>query len=152
SYQADEILKGNAAGLVLGNYTLLEPLGAGGMGRVFRAEHRRMKRLVALKILAPELLRSQVARARFQREVEAVARLTSPHIVAAYDADEAQGRDFLVMEYVEGHNLADLVRQQGPLPVRQALEYTLAAARGLEHAHAAGLVHRDIKPANLLVD
>src|SRR5882724_3029823 len=79
----------------LGNYVLLEPLGAGGMGQVFKAEHQRMKRIVALKVLAPQLVRSTAARARFRREVEAVSRLSSPHIVAAFDAGEADGRDYL---------------------------------------------------------
>jgi formylglycine-generating enzyme required for sulfatase activity len=138
-------------GSILGNYLLLEALGAGGMGRVYRAEHRRMKRQVAVKVIAPELLRSAPARARFQREVEAVARLSSPHIVAAYDAGDDDGRDFLVMEYVEGCNLADLVKRHGPLPVEAALRYTLQAARGLAHAHDAGVYHRDVKPANLLL-
>src|SRR5260370_11311900 len=111
-----------------------------------------MNRVVALKVLAPELLRSPDARARFQREVEAAARVTSPHVVAAYDAGETDGHDFLVMEFVEGGNLADLVKREGPLPVERALEYVLQAARGLVHAHAAGIVHRDVKPANLLLD
>lgn len=140
-----------AAGLVLGNYVLGEPIGAGGMGHVYKAEHVRMKRVVALKVLPPELFQSPAARARFRREVEAAARLTSPHIVAAFDAGESEGRDYLVMEYVEGRTLADVVRQEGPLAIREALETTLQAARGLEHAHAAGIVHRDIKPANLIL-
>ncbi len=141
-----------AVGSVLGNYELLVPIGAGGMGRVYKARHRRMNRIVALKVLAPELLHSADARVRFQREVEAAARVTSPHVVAAYDADEANGRDFLVMEFVEGDNLSDLVKREGPLSEKRALEYTLQAARGLIHAHAAGLIHRDVKPANLLLD
>jgi formylglycine-generating enzyme required for sulfatase activity/uncharacterized ferredoxin-like protein len=150
-YQARELCAGRGDALVLGNYVLREPIGGGGMGRIFKAYHRRMKREVALKILAPELLRSDAARARFQREVEAVARLSSPHIVAAYDAGEDRGRDYLVMEYVAGRDLADLVKQQGPLPVAQALQCILQAARGLERAHAAGIVHRDVKPANLFM-
>ncbi len=133
-------------------YQLLGPLGAGGMGRVYKAEHRRMKRTVAVKVLSPELLRSPAARARFASEVEAIARLASPNIVAAFDAGEAAGRDFLVMEYVEGRNLAEVVKAQGPLPVERALAHVLQAARGLQQAHAAGIVHRDVKPANLLLD
>jgi formylglycine-generating enzyme required for sulfatase activity/tRNA A-37 threonylcarbamoyl transferase component Bud32 len=140
------------AGQALGNYQLHELIGAGGMGQVFRAEHLRLRRMVAVKLLAPELFRSEAARARFRREVETMARLRSPHIIAAHDAGESDGRDYLVMEYVEGHNLADLVRDRGPLPVAQALDYLLQAARGLRDAHAAGIVHRDVKPANLLVD
>ena len=104
----------------LGNYELLEPVGAGGMGRVYKARHQRMKRIVALKVLAPELLRSGSMRARFQREVEAAARVSSPHIVTAFDAGESNGCDFLVMEYVEGVSLADLVKRDGPLPVGRA--------------------------------
>jgi serine/threonine protein kinase len=143
---------GPGEGTVLGNYVLMEPIGGGGMGRVFKARHRLMKRLVAVKVLSPDLFRSAGARARFRREVEAAARLTHPHIVAAYDAGEEAGRDFLVMEYVEGHNLSDMVKREGPLPVGRALDYITQAARGLAYAHAAGVVHRDVKPANLLVD
>src|SRR2546430_5097873 len=105
-----------------------------------------MKRPGAVKGLSPELLRSPAARARFAREVEAIARLTSPHIVAAFDAFEADGQDYLVMEHVEGRNLAEVVKQQGPLPINRALACALQAARGLEQAHAAGIVHRDVKP------
>jgi formylglycine-generating enzyme required for sulfatase activity len=139
-------------GRMLGNYQLHELIGAGGMGQVFRAEHSRLRRVVAVKLLAPEWFRSEAARARFRREVETMARLRSPHIVAAHDAGESDGRDYLVMEYVAGRNLADVVREKGPLPVEQALDYLLQAARGLRDAHAAGIVHRDVKPANLLVD
>jgi eukaryotic-like serine/threonine-protein kinase len=151
AYQAEEIAAGRGDMLVLGNYVLLAPLGAGGMGRVFQAYHRPMKRKVALKLLAPDLLRSPDARLRFQREVEAVARLSHAHIVAAHDAGEAAGRHFLVMEFVDGSNLSDVVKRDGPLNMERALTYTLHAARGLEHAHAAGIVHRDVKPANLLL-
>ena len=90
--------------------------------------------------------------ARFQREVEAAAKLRHPNIVAAYDADEANGVHFLVMEYVEGSDLSALVKKNGPLPVDKAVNYILQAARGLEFAHGEGVVHRDIKPANLLLD
>lgn len=141
-----------SAGLTLGNYVVGEPIAAGGMGRVYKAEHRLMKRTVALKVLPPELFRAPQARARFRREVEAAARLTSPHIVAAYDAGEEGGRDYLVMEYALGRTLADRVKADGPLGVRRALDCLLQAARGLEHAHAAGIIHRDIKPANLILN
>jgi formylglycine-generating enzyme required for sulfatase activity len=141
-----------AEGLVLGNYVLQERIGAGGMGCVYKAEHVRMKRLVAVKLLSPDIIPSPEARARFQREVEAAARLSSPHIVAAFDAGEAGGHDYLVMEYIEGCNLAEVVQRQGPLPMPLAMNYVVQAARGLAHAHAAGIVHRDIKPANLLRD
>jgi formylglycine-generating enzyme required for sulfatase activity len=148
---SDSPVEERSGGSVLGNYTLLEPIGAGGMGRVFKACHRRMKRVVALKLLAPDLLRSAQARLRFQREVEAVARLSHPNIVAAYDADEAAGRHFLAMEYVEGQTVAELVKREGPLSAERAIDFLLQAARGLEHAHAAGIIHRDVKPANIIV-
>src|ERR1051325_4246515 len=136
----------------LGSYLLLEPIGEDGMGRVYKAVHQRLKKTVAVKLLAPSLVRSAEIRQRFQREMEAVGRLSSPHIVSAHDAGEADGRDFLVMEYVEGKNLTQIVNERGPLPIEQALDYVLQAARGLAHAHAAGIIHRDVKPSNLLLD
>ncbi|MBS0207403.1 MAG: protein kinase, partial [Planctomycetes bacterium] len=151
-YQAAAIFQGKSDSLVLGNYLLLDKLGAGGMGQVFRARHRRMDRVVALKVLPKKALASPDAVARFQREVKAAAKLTHPNIVTAHDADEANGVHFLVMEYVDGNDLASLVKKAGPLPVAKALSMTAGAARGLQHAHAEGVVHRDIKPANLIVD
>ncbi|HEX3314703.1 MAG TPA: protein kinase, partial [Gemmataceae bacterium] len=140
-----------AAGTVLGSYVVGAPIAAGGMGRVHKAEHRLMKRVVALKVLPPELFRAPQARARFRREVQAAARLTSPNIVAAFDAGESDGRDYLVMEYVEGRTLAERVKADGPFDLCRALDCILQTARGLEHAHAAGIIHRDIKPANLIL-
>ena len=137
--------------LVLGNYELKDMLGRGGMGHVFRAEHRRMARTVALKVLSAELTRKPGAIERFHREVKAAARLTHPRIVTAHDADEFNGTHFLVMELVEGTDLHSVVRKQGPLPVAEAVQYILQAAEGLEYAHASGIVHRDIKPSNLLL-
>jgi serine/threonine protein kinase len=134
----------------VGVYTLLEMIGSGGMGCVYRAEHRHLKKIVALKVLAPALLRSAPARERFRREVEVIGQLASPHIVAAFDAGEHEGRDFLAMEFVEGQNLADHVQQFGPLPVDDALDAAMQAASGLHDAHMAGIIHRDVKPSNLL--
>jgi formylglycine-generating enzyme required for sulfatase activity/serine/threonine protein kinase len=111
-----------------------------------------MKRLVALKVLPPKVTRTPEAVQRFQREVEAAARLMHPNIVTAFDADEAGGTHFLVMEYVDGTDLSSLVKKHDPLPLDQALDCILQAARGLEYAHKHGVVHRDIKPANLLLD
>jgi len=149
-FQASALLQGQTRGLVLGNYVLLDRIGSGGMGDVYKAQHRRMKRTVALKVVAPKLMKSHSAILRFQREVEAAARLEHPNIVAAYDADEAGGVHFLVMQYVEGLDLRSLVLQYGPLSVADALECILQAARGLAYAHAAGVIHRDLKPGNLL--
>src|SRR5262249_13049078 len=113
--------------------------------------HRRMNRIVAIKTIAPALSGQQEATARFQREVEAIARLSHPHIVAAHDAFDHQGGRFLVMEYVQGCSLEEWVRREGPLPVARVVDFLLQAARGLEHAHSLGIVHRDVKPGNLLV-
>ncbi len=122
------------------------------MGQVFKAEHRRMKRIVAIKMLPRNLTKDAPSVARFQREVEAAAKLSHPNIVAAYDADEAGGIHFLVMEYVEGNDLSALVKKHGPLSVAKAVNYVLQAARGLEFAHKKGVIHRDVKPGNLLLD
>jgi len=151
-FQAEEVWRGKGKSLVLGNYLLLEKIGQGGMGAVYKAEHRRMKRVVAIKMLPAAMTRDQAAIARFQREVEAAAKLRHPNIVAADDADEANGVHFLVMECVEGRDLAALVKKDGPFPVDKAVNSILQAARGLEFAHGEGVVHRDIKPANLLLD
>jgi serine/threonine protein kinase/Leucine-rich repeat (LRR) protein len=151
-FQAQEIYQGRAKSLILGNYTILDKIGAGGMGQVFKAEHRRMHRVVAIKVLPRNVTKDAAAIARFQREVEAAAKLEHPNIVTAYDADEAGGVHFLVMQYVEGSDLSALVKKNGPVAVAKAVNYILQAARGLEFAHGEGVVHRDIKPANLLVD
>jgi WD40 repeat protein len=132
-------------------YRVLGVLGAGGMGVVYRAEHLVMARPVALKVMHRGLLDSPAAAARFVREARAAARLAHPHIVAAYDAEEAGDHHLLVMEYVEGMSLARLVAERGPLPVRQACDYVRQAALGLQHAHEQGMVHRDIKPQNLML-
>jgi formylglycine-generating enzyme required for sulfatase activity len=141
-----------AAGTVLGDYVIEGVLGAGGMGHVFRASHRRMKREVALKLVAPRMLASPEAVQRFHREVELAARLVHPNIAMAYDAREHQGTYYLILEYIDGMDLAKRVKERGPLPVELALDYVLQAARGLAYAHRQGVVHRDIKPANLIVD
>ena len=135
-----------------GEYTVEVQIGAGGMGRVFKAIHRRMERTVALKLLPKVALVPPEAVQRFQQEVSSAARLTHPNIVTAFDAGERDGTPFLAMEYVEGSDLFHQVQKHGPLPVvSQAIDYTLQAARGLEYAHAKGVVHLDIKPANLIL-
>ena len=151
AYQAQTILHGGAQSLVLGNYVILEKLGEGGMGMVLKARHKRMDRLVALKVLSPKAVEAPDAAQRFQREVQAAARLHHPHIVTAFDADEARGTHFFAMEYVEGSDLYSYVKQHGPLPPGEAIDCIMQAARGLEYAHLHGVVHRDIKPANLLL-
>jgi serine/threonine protein kinase len=150
-YQVNHLFQGKDKELTLGNYVLLERLGEGGMGAVFKARHRRLGRLVALKLIRKESLGDDDAVRRFRREIRAASQLTHPHIVMALDADEADGVHFYAMEYVEGCNLAQWVEQHGPLPVRRACEYVRQAALGLQHAHERGLVHRDVKPSNLLL-
>ncbi len=151
-FQAQQFAQSRAKALILGNYTIQDKIGSGGMGQVFKAEHRRMERTVAIKMLPPAMTKDAAAVARFQREVKAAAKLRHPNIVAADDADEARGVYFLVMEYIEGSDLSVLVKKNGPFPVAKAVNYILQAARGLEFAHGEGVVHRDIKPANLLLD
>jgi serine/threonine protein kinase len=144
------VLFGGKARLLLGSYLILDEIGGGGMGRVYKAQHRRMKRVVAIKVLSPSATESPASIKRFQREVEAAAKLNHPNIVAAYDADEADGVHYLVMEYVDGESLTSL---SGPhLPVSSAVDFILQAAGGLQYAHQRGVVHRDIKPDNLLLD
>ncbi len=151
-FQAEEVYRGKGKSLVLSNYVLMEKIGAGGMGQVFKARHRVMDRIVAVKVLPTAMTKDPSAIARFHREVKAAAKISHPNIVTAHDADQANGVHFLVMELVEGSDLSALVKKNGPFPVDQAVNYILQAARGLEFAHGEGVVHRDIKPANLLLD
>jgi serine/threonine-protein kinase len=151
-YQAQAVYDGKTKGLVFGEYVVLDKLGEGGMGVVLKAQHRRMKRTVAVKMIAEKSLGSPDAVRRFYREVEAAAKLMHPNIVAAHDASEHNGVHYLVMEYVEGKDLAAIVKDRGPMAVHAAVECTLQAARGLQYAHDKGIVHRDIKPSNLLMD
>ena len=132
-------------------YRVLRPLGAGGMGVVYLAEHRLMERTVALKVISKQLTASPAVVERFRREVRAVARLAHPNLVQAHDAEQEGDLHFLVMEFVEGENLAWLVDRNGPLPVEKACDYVRQAALGLAHALTLGLVHRDVKPQNLIV-
>ena len=152
SYQAEQVLAGKVKSLVLGPYVLLQPIGTGGMGEVFQARQKRLDRTVALKLIRPELVDANPAAVkRFRREAHAVAKLSHPNIVQIIDLDQDEGTYFIVMEYVNGPNLEQLVRDVGPLPVPLACDYIRQSALGLQHAQSAGLVHRDIKPTNLLI-
>lgn len=150
-FQANAIIPGRARELLIGNYVLRRQLGEGGMGQVFEAWHRRMHRVVALKIISPKIVSDAAAVHRFQREVQTAAKLEHEYIVRAYDADEFQGRFYLVLEYVDGVDLSRFVRFHGCLLVPEATECIRQAALGLHFAHERGIIHRDIKPSNLLL-
>ena len=135
----------------LDEYELLEKLGEGGMGSVYRARHTKLGRVVALKVMSHQRMSRTDAVSRFEREMLAVGKLNHPNIVHAYDAGEDRQTHYLVMEHVHGVDLRRLVIQKGPLPVPEACELIRQAAVGLEHAHRHGMVHRDIKPSNLMV-
>ncbi len=151
-YQVDAIEAGNGRGLTLGNYQILDCLGEGGTGGVFVAQHNRMKRQVALKVLSPRLTGREESLQRFYLEAEAAARLDHENIAAAYDADEEFGRHYLAMEYVDGPELGNWVDSHGPLPIKRAVSLIRQTALGLAHAHRQGIVHRDVKPSNLMLN
>jgi eukaryotic-like serine/threonine-protein kinase len=136
-------------GAQLGPYTIVEPLGAGGMGEVYRAIDTRLGRTVAIKVLRIDS-HERSRRERFEREARAVSRFNHPHICALYDVGDENGLPYFVMEYVEGETLARRLRR-GPLPLAEVLRYAIQIADALEHAHRAGVVHRDLKPANVML-
>lgn len=157
-WQADKLLEGKYRGFVLGPYRLLTPLGRGGMGLVYLAEHTMMRRRCAIKVLPAQLASDPGVVERFYREAQAVAALDHPNIVRAYDVSKSvQERSdevihYLVMEFVDGRDMQRKVEEKGVLGFREAAELIRQAAEGLAHAHAVGIIHRDVKPANLLVD
>jgi serine/threonine-protein kinase len=135
----------------LGRYRVDDVLGSGGMALVYRARDEELDRPVAIKVLADNLAADEAFRKRFLREARLAARLAHRNVAQVYDSGEADGRPFIVMEYVEGETLADLLVRRGSLPPAEAVELALQVCAGLEHAHRAGLVHRDIKPQNLII-
>jgi len=137
-------------GMPLGRYSIVEQLGAGGMGVVYRARDEKLERAVAIKMLAPGLLNGEEARRHFRREALALAKLNHPRIAAVYDVGEQDGRDFIVMELVEGESLAAKLKK-GALPVKEATAIALQVAEALEEAHEQGVIHRDLKPANVMI-
>ena len=149
-WQAEMLLQGKKA-FFIGKYRLLDCIGSGGMGAVFKAVHGELDRIVAIKIMSAEVVKDRRAVARFRQEVQALAALDDPHIVAAYDAASAGGLHYLVMEHIEGYDLGYLIKENGPLPIEWSCECIRQAALGLQYAHEKGMVHCDIKPTNLLV-
>src|SRR5262245_52840145 len=156
TFQAAQLLAGRWRGFLVagGKYKLLELLGVGGMGKVYLCEYVRMKRLVVLKVLPYDRLDEPTALERFEREAHAAASLNHPNIVRAHDLDTDPGTNlhFLVMEYVDGTSLQQIVKKFGPMDLVRAVHCIAQAAEGLQHAHEAGWVHRDVKPPNLLLD
>src|SRR5205085_3509157 len=148
-FQLNQVAGGKGKELRVGPYLLLDRLGEGGMGQVFKARHEHMGRTVALKLIRKERLTSEAAVRRFYKEVHAAGQVAHPNIVLAFDAQPAGATHFIAMEYVDGPDLWRLVKEKGPLPAWQACEYVRQAALGLQHAHEHGLVHRAVKPGNL---
>jgi eukaryotic-like serine/threonine-protein kinase len=151
-FHAEKLAAGKYKGFQLGSYLILDQIGTGGMGQVYLAEHARMRRLVALKVLPVFSSDDHVARERFFREARAAGTLDHPNVVRVFDLCQEGKLLYLVMEYVEGASLQSIVGRHGPLPVEAACHYARQVAFGLQHAHELGFVHRDIKPANLLID
>lgn len=151
-WQADKLFEGRHKGFFLGKYKLLGLLGTGGMSSVYLAEHVLMQRRVAIKVLPKQFVEDSSYLARFHREARAAAALDHRNIVRAYDVDNEGNTHYLVMEYIDGRDLQQIITQDGLLSYVAVAEYIRQAAEGLAHAHRAGLIHRDVKPANLLVD
>jgi serine/threonine-protein kinase len=150
-YQARQVLKGKSQRLVFGRYVILDFLGKGGMGKVYKAWHRMMGRVVALKILDPRYVANTQSLARFKREMQLVGRLDHPNVVRAFDADRIGEYHFIAMEYAAGQTLEELLRERGALPPADVVFFASQAADGLAHAHERGVLHRDIKPSNLML-
>jgi eukaryotic-like serine/threonine-protein kinase len=151
AYQLRKVVNGRAADLFLGPYVILDKLGEGGMGKVFRARHQRQQREVALKVVREHLLAKPTARGRYEREVQAALVLKHENIVSVHRAGSTDGRYYLEMEFVDGLDITRIVQKYGVLSVSEACEYARQAALGLHHAHELGFVHRDIKPSNIMV-
>src|SRR5579863_766153 len=138
------------AGTKLGPYEIQSPLGAGGMGEVYRARDTRLDRVVAVKVLASHLSSSPELKQRMEREARAISSLNHPHICQLYDIGSHNGTDFLVMEFLEGETVAERLRK-GALPLNEVLKVGAEVADALQVAHRAGIVHRDLKPANIML-
>jgi serine/threonine protein kinase/WD40 repeat protein len=150
-FQAAVLYQGRAKELFLGPYVLIDKLGAGGMGEVYRARHVRLERVVALKLIRTDRMKSQDAVSRFQREARAAASLSHPNVVTVWEDGQEGNVHFFAMEFVKGVDLSKWVREKGPMPVAHACHFIRQAALGLQHAHERGMVHRDIKPSNLML-
>src|SRR5215813_6173898 len=139
-----------AAGSKLGPYEILSPIGAGGMGEVYKAKDTRLDRTVAIKVLPGNLSKSDEVRHRFEREAKTISQLSHAHICALYDVGREGETEYLVMEYLEGETLSDRLAK-GALPLEQTLRYGVEIADALDRAHRSGIVHRDLKPGNIML-
>ncbi|MCX5753846.1 MAG: serine/threonine-protein kinase, partial [Candidatus Krumholzibacteria bacterium] len=137
-------------GRTISHYRILEKLGEGGMGVVYKAEDTKLKRVVALKFLPQDLTRDAEAKARFNREAQAAAALNHPNICTIYEVGEHEGQSFIAMELVEGQSLKERI-ERGPLPIDDAVSFAIQVGEGLGEAHEKGIVHRDIKPGNIML-
>jgi serine/threonine protein kinase len=151
-FQGKLLLSKDPKSLSLGTYLILDKIGQGGMGSVYKAKHKSMERVVAIKVLRRQATLSGDSIKRFQREVLAAGKLIHPNIVTAFDAGEQNGVHYLVMEFVGGEDLKSLVDRKGASPISEAVDYILQASKALQYAHQKQIIHRDIKPANLLLD
>lgn len=151
-FQSGILLTGKTKGLTLGQYKILQPIGKGGMGIVYLAEHKKLHRKAAIKVLPKNKTTEKISLERFYREARAAAALDHPNIVKAYDVDEHNGMHYFVMDYVEGMNLQSYMDEKGAFPWNTVVNYAAQACWGLQHAHTKGMVHRDIKPGNMIVD
>jgi len=151
-FHAEQFLLGKWRGFNLGKYRLLERIGVGGMGQVFLCEHVFMRKRVAIKVLPPTKAEDPVSLGRFYREARVASSLDHPNVVRTYDIDQDGPLHFLVMEYVDGISLLDLVKKTGPMNILRACHYMKQAAKGLDYAHQSGMIHRDIKPGNIMID
>jgi len=152
NFQAEQFLLGKWRGFTIGKFKLLERVGVGGMGQVFLCEHMFMKRRVAVKVLPPAKAEHPAALGRFYREARAAGVLEHVNIVRTHDIDQDGNLHFIVMEYVDGSNLLEMVKKFGPMEIGRAMSYSHQIALGLNYAFNAGIIHRDIKPGNVLVD
>jgi serine/threonine protein kinase len=151
-FQGEQFLLGKWKGFTLGKFKLLERIGVGGMGQVFLCEHTYMRRRVAIKVLPPSKAGDPVSLGRFYREARVASALEHPHVVRTFDIDQDGPLHFLVMEYVDGTSLLEIVKKLGPLNVLRSCHYIRQACLGLQYAYAAGMIHRDIKPGNIMVE
>ncbi|MBP3956679.1 protein kinase [Gemmata sp. G18] len=151
-FQSEQFLLGKWRGFTIGKFKLLERVGVGGMGQVFLCEHMFMRRRVAVKVLPPAKAEQPAALGRFYREARAAGSLDHPNIIRTHDIDQDGNLHFIVMDYVDGPNLLDVVKKFGPMDLRRAVSYVRQVAGGLEYAFRNKLIHRDIKPGNILID